>query len=90
MIKILKGTFEAGYGLIVWDINTDKIYHKVVDKNGFIEINGIEYKATDFVNGIYNESNVGTPDSYCPYIDNCKECPRWALCQKEDIEYLNS
>ena len=86
MIKIINGTFETGCGLTVWDIDTDTIYQKVVDKNGFINIGGIEYKSTDFINGVYDENNVSSCDKYCPYIDNCKECPRWALCQKEEIE----
>lgn len=87
MIKIINGTFETGNGLTLWDVETNRMFHKIVDNNGFIEIDGILYKSTDFINGVYNSNDIGSCYKYCPHIDNCTECPRYVECQKEENNY---
>ena len=46
MLKIIKGTFEEGNGIIIKDTETNEYYHKVVYKNS-IEHNGKLYYKED-------------------------------------------
>ena len=49
-IKIIMGTFEKGCGVIIRDVNTDMIYHKLVfenEKGCYIEVDNKFYYKED-------------------------------------------
>ena len=44
MLKIIKGTFEEGNGIIIKDTETNEYYHKVVYKNSIEHDGKLYYK----------------------------------------------